>query len=1199
MFAAIARFELRYQLKNPVFWVVSVLFFLLTFGAVTVDEISIGSGGNVKVNSPAAIAQIHLILSLFFMFVTTAFVANVVVRDDESGFGPMVRSTRVTKYDYLVARFTGAFAAAAIAFLVVPLAIFIGSLMPWLDPETVGPNDLGIYLRAWGLLALPNIFFTAAIFFAVATVTRSMMGSYVGVVVFLVAYIVMNAVLGDKPEMRDILAWAEPFGLAANAVATRYWTAAELNSQLPALEGALLGNRVIVIALGLMALGLAVWRFRFAQKAPSPRAAARADRKAAKLAARAPTLLPVLPAPRPADAAAARLFSRIRFEMVQVLRSPAFLVLMLVGLFNALGALWFNGELYGAPSRPATFSLLSPLLGSFSLIPIIIAIYYAGELVWRDRQVKFHEIIDATSLPNWAYLVPKVLALSVVLIAALLISVVAAVLLQVARGFADIQFDHYLLWYVLPLGVAMIQTAMLAVFVQALSPNKYVGWAVMTLFLVATIVLGQIGFEHPLYLYGDTPGVRFSDMNGNRLGGAGRWWLLLYWSSWALLLAVLAHLLWRRGADTSLMPRLKRLPARLRGVPLALAGAALAGSAATGAFVYQNTNVLNDYRTRDDNEIWQAELERKYLRYEHLPQPRVTDVALTVDLKPANRRFDASGRYTLINDTGAPVRDLHVRMAGWDTELLSLSVPGARIVTDDRDFNYRILRFETPLAPGATTMLDFTTRRWHRGFRAGGEDRTLVENGTFLGNWDFAPQIGMSRSGLLTDRITRRKRGLEGELRAAPLGDAKAQHRNAIGNAPWVTSDITVITDAGQTPIAPGNKVSDNVASGRRTARFVSSVPILAFFSVQSADYAEVQGTAPVAGGGSVALSVFHHPSHGWNAKRMITAMQQSLAYFTANFGPYQFPHARIIEFPAYAEFAQAFAGTVPYSEGIGFLANAADADKIDYVTYVTAHELGHQYWGHQIVPADTQGGTLVVETMAQYSALMVMKRVYGEDKIRRFLKYELDNYLRSRGSEAIEELPLLKVENQGYIHYRKGSLVLYLLADRLGEARVNAMLADLLRQHRFSGPPYMSPQRLVDGFMGLARDERERELVRDLLERITIFDLKAPTATTRKLADGRWETRITIDAAKYHADGKGVETAERLDDVIDVGLFLAKPGQGAFSAKDVLVMQRMPVKSGRQTLVLISRHKPAVAGVDPYAKYVDRNADDNLIDIS
>ena len=43
--------------------------------------------------------------------------------------------------------------------------------------------------------------------------------------------------------------------------------------------------------------------------------------------------------------------------------------------------------------------------------------------------------------------------------------------------------------------------------------------------------------------------------------------------------------------------------------------------------------------------------------------------------------------------------------------------------------------------------------------------------------------------------------------------------------------------------------------------------------------------------------------------------------YYQANFGPYQFDHARIIEFPGYQTFAQAFAGTMPYSESIGFAA--------------------------------------------------------------------------------------------------------------------------------------------------------------------------------------------------------------------------------------------------------------------------------------
>jgi aminopeptidase N len=302
--------------------------------------------------------------------------------------------------------------------------------------------------------------------------------------------------------------------------------------------------------------------------------------------------------------------------------------------------------------------------------------------------------------------------------------------------------------------------------------------------------------------------------------------------------------------------------------------------------------------------------------------------------------------------------------------------------------------------------MEFATRRWNRGFRARGEDRSVIENGTFVNNGEIAPLIGMNRFGLLDDRITRRKRGLSGELRALPLGDPWGQTRNDLGNAPWVTTDIIINTAADQTPIAPGDKVVDRVANGRRTARFVSRTPILLFLSMQSARYAETRGEAALADGRRIPLTVFHHPDHGWNAPRMISAMQKSLAYFTRNFGPYQFNHARIIEFPAYAEFAQAFAGTVPYSEGIGFLANTADADKIDYVTYITAHELGHQYWGHQIVPAETQGASFVVETMAQYSALMVMKQIYGPDKMRRFLKYELDSYLFGRGGEAIEELP-------------------------------------------------------------------------------------------------------------------------------------------------------------------------------------------------
>ncbi|HSI19397.1 MAG TPA: aminopeptidase, partial [Sphingomonas sp.] len=400
MFGKIASFELRYQLRNPVFWVVAILFFLFTFGSMTVDQIQIGGGGNIHKNAPVAIARIHIVMSLFFMFVTTAFVANVIVRDNESGFGPMVVTTRVSKFDYLLARFVGAFLATAVAFVAVPVAMWLGSLMPWVDPDTLGPNLWREYAFAYFAIGLPNVFLTSAIFFAVATMTRSMMYSYLGVLAFLVLYVALSVTINTKPELRALSAYIEPFGLAAFRNAVRYWTASEANASTPAFAGALAANRAIWFTVSLVALAIAYSRFSFAEKGISKRKLRRQARKETKLAATAPLTVTRLPALRPADAAWARFWARCRFEMRLVFRSPAFIVLMLIGLFNATLGLILGNDIYGTPARPLTFTTIETLQGAFTFIPVIIAIYYSGELVWRDRERKMHEIIDATSLPN-------------------------------------------------------------------------------------------------------------------------------------------------------------------------------------------------------------------------------------------------------------------------------------------------------------------------------------------------------------------------------------------------------------------------------------------------------------------------------------------------------------------------------------------------------------------------------------------------------------------------------------------------------------------------------------------------------------------------------------------------------------------------------------------------------------------------------
>jgi aminopeptidase N len=1190
MFGKIAGFELRYQLRSPVFWICAGLLFLFTFGATTIDQIRIGSGGNVHKNAPFAIAQISLIMSLFYMFVSTAFVSNVVVRDDETGFGPILRATRLTKFDYLGGRFVGAFIAAALGFIAVPLGILIGSFMPWLDPETVGPNRLADYAYVYFLLCLPTVFLTSAIFFAAATVTRSMMWTYVCVVGLLIVYTVATASLGRKPEFEVPLAYGEPFGFAAFGHVVKYWTATERNAQLPPFGGPLLANRLIWTLVGFGFLGLAHSLFRFGVKG----AKLRKHQKLQKLADKTPAPATASgPLPKPifnGATARAQLYARTKFEMGQVFKSPAYFVLLTLGLFNAIGGLLFTRELYGTEIYPVTRITIQTLAGSFSIVPIIVAIYYAGELVWRERDRKTHEIVDATAVPDWAFVFPKTLAISLVLISTIAISCVAGILVQTFKGYTNYEIGKYLVWYILPQAINWTLIAVLAVFLQAISPHKFVGWGLMVIYLIAQITLNNLGFQNNLYHYSGGPGVPLSDMNGRGHFWVGDTWFNVYWGAFALILLILSYGLWRRGTEVRMSPRLRRLPRRLKGPAGVVMALAALVFVATGAWIFVNTSIWNRYETNIDGEKRLADAEKALLRYETVDQPTVTDVKFNIDLYPHQTRLISSGVYTMENRSGHPMAEVHLN-SNRDLRYEQIDIPGAKLVKNYADYGYRIYRFDKPLQPGEKTTLTFKAVLEQKGFKNDGNMRRIADNGTFVNNSEFAPSLGIDRSGFLQDRAKRRKYGLPAELRIPKLEDDSARAKNYIGNAPWVMADITVTTEADQTPIAPGYKVSDKTANGRRTAEFKTDAPILAFFSVQSARYAEKHELYK-----GVDIAVYYDRQHPYNVDRMISAAKAGLDYYQPNFGPYQFRQLRFIEFPDYAQFAQSFANTVPWSEGLGFIADVRKPENIDYVTYVGAHELGHQWWAHQEISAQMQGGTMLVETLAQYSALMVMEKKYGKDQIRRFLKYELDNYLRSRGGEAVEEVPLERVENQPYIHYRKGALVMYLLKDQIGEDAVNRALRRFLEQYKFKGAPFASSKDLVKLFKEEAPADKQ-QLIVDLFEKITLYDVKASKAVVKKRTDGKYDVTLTVSAKKLYAEGKGKEVESPMaNETFDVGLFSAKPGEKDFASKNVILFQTVPLKSGIQTFSFVVDKAPTWVGVDPYNKRIDRNSDDNLV---
>ena len=233
-------------------------------------------------------------------------------------------------------------------------------------------------------------------------------------------------------------------------------------------------------------------------------------------------------------------------------------------------------------------------------------------------------------------------------------------------------------------------------------------------------------------------------------------------------------------------------------------------------------------------------------------------------------------------------------------------------------FGYRIYRLDRPMMPGETRALAFRSRRQQVGFRNNAPDTRLVANGTFLNNFELAPAIGMDRFGLLQDRATRRK--LRPAVRAAPAaarGHERRPARPYFGGG-WSTADITVSTVADQTPIAPGPQ------GQRPGARTAGAPPASSPTRRSSPSSRSSRPAMPRRGGAmpaSTCRSITTRPMPG-TSTGCSTRSSAALDYYQANFGPYQFDQARIIEFPGYETFAQAFANTMPYSEAIGFAAD-------------------------------------------------------------------------------------------------------------------------------------------------------------------------------------------------------------------------------------------------------------------------------------
>jgi aminopeptidase N len=193
----------------------------------------------------------------------------------------------------------------------------------------------------------------------------------------------------------------------------------------------------------------------------------------------------------------------------------------------------------------------------------------------------------------------------------------------------------------------------------------------------------------------------------------------------------------------------------------------------------------------------------------------------------------------------------------------------------------------------------------------------------------------------------------------------------------------------------------------------------------------------------------------------MATEVASALDFMASRFGPPALPHLTVSPIPG--AFGQGFPGliylsTMSYLKTLPGERPASEQTDLVLRNMLQAHELAHQWWGDRVTTGADRD-TWLMEALANYSALLYLEKSKG----RHAMETMLDSYRRAllekgeNGQTVESNGPIVlgtrlhnSVEPRAWhdIIYGKGTWIMQMLRERMGDHAFISMLAELVRRY-------------------------------------------------------------------------------------------------------------------------------------------------------
>ncbi|KAA2238867.1 hypothetical protein F0L74_21880 [Chitinophaga agrisoli] len=1208
MFLEIFLFEIRCRIRRPAFYLYFAAIFLFTVISFAAGMLPVAEKAHI--NSPYLIAFWCSVMTMMMMLVSSSVMGAAIYRDIEYQTRDYYLTYPVTKAGYFWGRYLGSFTMMAVIALAILPGVWLGTVIGPLTGRTVpdqyGPNLLVYYLYPFFTLALPNLFFTASLFFGLVAITRNVKVIYFGGILLFLFYFVALFFLNHTDNVA-VISIADPFGI--NGVRYQMMTAvsAEQNNQLIRLTGPLAINRLLWPGLGAVILLFTYLRFNFERFFSGKRDKAAIDEVVA-----VPNRIMPVPAISFTGGYERRTLSGlIRLELLNIMRDNYFWIIVSSGSLFLGFVFWLGERNYGAPDFPRTVTLLAIFNNTFPFFIFFIIMFYTGETLQRDRLTRYAFINDALPPPNWVLNGAKLIPLLIMSMALSLIPLVVGVVVQLSKGFMHlnmIAYAGYIAWILLP---KLLLSVVFCYLIHVVINNKFAAYAVGVTLWVAFFFLDSTGtFDYHLLLYGYTPPAPISDMDGmgHMAGPVG--WFNLYWLLNGGLLIIVAALFYYRGVNSSFKERLQLIPARFNRTTRIFAAVLLPLFLMVGAYIYYNISYRNNYLTKGEQEDRAVMYERTLKKYQSLSLPKVTRIKMEVDLFPDKQQAITNALVTIMNKTAQPIPAMLLdgdELSAYSITLNHQPLPYTSPLLYPRGvFNwlrprqdtapFRLYRFPRALAPGDSLVLQVRSAIEHNGFANGVYAVQYLHNGFFFAGG--LPGLGYDEEDEISSADMRKKAGLppKDEEEIAQDDPVGMRTLKAGATADLFRLDVTVSTAGDQTALTHGVLVKQWRRNGRNYFHYVQDRPGMYLpLGIISARFANRRDSVKL--DHQVYIDVYYHPAHHDNIDRIIAAYKDGLRHFSAAYSAYPFQNIRLAESSIYASRQSSTATLDAYMENNGWNAHFTDPNQFDYVYFATTRLLAQQWWRFQVAPNATAGSLVIPEGLASYDALVMAESKYGKANMRAVLLDQQWSYLFAHRHREGTERPLIRA-SKWFEWSGKASVVLYGLRSLIGADSIDHALRAFRAAYAFKDqPPFAGANDLYRYLQQRVPDSLQYYLT-DTWQKITVYDNRIEKATMTPMAGKHgYNLTFTVYVDKTWTNDKGKDVpAAALNDYIDIGIFGAPAtGKNGQTQANVLYLKRYKFTRGAHKLTIAVKDKPVTIGIDPFAMLVDRTPGDNM----